>query len=147
MRNFRSDQRSPPDLINSLPLPGPTRWSAREKAAVVVAVRSGKLSLSEAFDRYSLSPEEFSHWQEAFDRSGIAGLQSKALVSERRNKLARGLGFGRKPVAVAANSGANDLRPAEPNPKADIAACRPSDTADLIQSSTALTPKRSGDQR
>ena len=37
------------------------------------------ISLSEAFDRYMLSEEELSQWEEAFDRDGIAGLQAKKI--------------------------------------------------------------------
>ena len=46
----------------------------------MLAVRSGILSLSEAYDRYMLSEEEFSQWEEAFDRDGIAGLQVKNIA-------------------------------------------------------------------
>jgi hypothetical protein len=42
----------------------------------VIAVRSGKLGRSEASERYLLSEEEFSTWEEAFDLDGIAGLQA-----------------------------------------------------------------------
>lgn len=79
MRRVRSGERSPDDLLRFLPPPGAKRWSARAKAAVVVAVRSGVLSLSDAYSRYMLSVEEFSQWEEAFDRDGIAGLQAKSL--------------------------------------------------------------------
>jgi hypothetical protein len=65
------------DLERHLPAPGWRRWSARSKAAVVIAVRSGKLGRVEAYDRYMLSDEELSGWEEAFDRDGIAGLQAK----------------------------------------------------------------------
>lgn len=75
MHKFR--QTSPVDFEKILPRVGLTRWSAREKAAVVLAVRSGTLSLSEVYDRYMLSKEELSQWEEAFDRDGIAGLQAK----------------------------------------------------------------------
>jgi hypothetical protein len=56
------------------------RWSAWEKAAVVIAVRGGSLRLREAYDRYMLSEEEFARWEKAFDQDGIAGLQVKNLV-------------------------------------------------------------------
>jgi hypothetical protein len=53
------------------------RWTALDKAAVVVGVRDGTLRLSEAYDRYMLSGEELSHWEAAFDQHGIAGLRAK----------------------------------------------------------------------
>jgi transposase len=70
---------APFDFVKALPRTGPTRWSATQKAAVVLAVRSGTISPSEAHDRYMLSEEELSRWEEAFDRDGIAGLQAKSL--------------------------------------------------------------------
>jgi transposase len=60
-----------------------TRWDARKKARVVIAVRSGTLDRSEACARYMLSEEELSQWEEAFNREGIAGLQIKSR-SDRR---------------------------------------------------------------
>lgn len=50
---------------------------------MVLAVRSGALSLSEACNRYMLSNEEFTKWQDAFERDGVAGLQAKRLVTDR----------------------------------------------------------------
>jgi hypothetical protein len=47
----------------------------------VVAVQSGTLGRSEAYDRYMLSEEELSRWEEAFGQDGIAGLQAKSLFS------------------------------------------------------------------
>ena len=52
----------------------------------MIAVRSGTLSRGEAFDRYLLSAEEFSQWEETFDREGIAGLQ----IKRRSDRRARG---------------------------------------------------------
>ena len=55
------------------------RWSSRRKAAVVVAVRTGAISRSEACQRYMLSDEELAGWEMAFDRCGIPGLRSVSL--------------------------------------------------------------------
>ena len=65
------------DLNDYLPPAGWRRWNARNKAAVVLAVRSGILGRDEAHERYMLSREEFSEWETAFDQDGIAGLQVK----------------------------------------------------------------------
>ena len=92
MHKFRPAKQPPFDLARDLPTAGARMWSARRKAAVVLAVRSGILSLSEAYDRYMLSEEEFSQWEEAFDRDGIAGLQAKnnaSRVSSRRHQRCR----------------------------------------------------------
>jgi hypothetical protein len=72
--------------IPAIPPAGLTRWDARKKVRVVIAVRSGTLSRGEAFDRYMLSAEELAQWEEAFDREGIAGLQMK----RRSDRRARG---------------------------------------------------------
>ncbi len=68
-------RRGPPAGV--LPPAGLIRWSAWKKAAVVIAVRSGTISVREACDRYILSEEELSRWKEAFDRDGIDGLRIK----------------------------------------------------------------------
>jgi hypothetical protein len=65
------------DLKKYLPSTGRRRWNARNKAAVVLAVRSGALGRDEAYERYMLSHEELSEWEAAFDQDGIAGLQLK----------------------------------------------------------------------
>jgi hypothetical protein len=81
MPRFRQTKKPPIDLISALPTASPTRWSALSKAAVVVAIRSGILSRSEAHHRYMLSEEELSRWEDAFGQDGIAGLQAKSLLS------------------------------------------------------------------
>lgn len=68
-----------------LPPRSTTRWVARRKAQVVVAVESGRISLAEAMERYSLSLEEFQSWQRALDRNGGAGLRIAA-AQERRKR-------------------------------------------------------------
>jgi len=60
--------------------PAPKHWVARRKAAVVVAVRTKLISLSEACVRYRLSVDEFASWEAAFDNQGIAGLLAKRRV-------------------------------------------------------------------
>lgn len=63
-----------PLTLESLPPPETTRWVARRKAEVVAAVTGGLLTVGEACERYSLSLEEFTGWQRAHERSGMAGL-------------------------------------------------------------------------
>jgi hypothetical protein len=71
--------RSPIDLISALPPPkSGIRWTAARKAAVVLAVQSGRVARTEAYDRYKLSEEELSEWEEAFGHDGISGLQRKS---------------------------------------------------------------------
>ena len=73
---FQLAKRPPIVLEIFLPPAGWRRWTARNKAAVVIAARSGTLGRVEAYERYMLSEEELSGWEEAFDRDGIAGLQA-----------------------------------------------------------------------
>jgi hypothetical protein len=44
--------------------PRPIRWTARKRAAVVLAVASGRLAPSELERRYGISPDEFHDWQQ-----------------------------------------------------------------------------------
>ena len=48
----------------------------RRKAEVVAAVRGGLISSDDACARYQLTDEEFSAWQVAIDRHGMAGLRT-----------------------------------------------------------------------
>ena len=61
--------------IGGLP-PNTERWVASRKAAVVVAVHHGEISVEEACRRYQLSEEEFFAWQLAFETSGVIGLRA-----------------------------------------------------------------------
>jgi hypothetical protein len=65
----------PDHVIDQLPLPG-QRWVASRKAAVIEAVRAGKLSLEEACRRYEFCPEEFNSWVAAIDKHGVPGLRA-----------------------------------------------------------------------
>jgi len=47
----------------------------KRKAAVVRAVRSGRLSLLEAIRRYGITVEEFLAWERALERIGVHGLR------------------------------------------------------------------------
>jgi hypothetical protein len=67
------------------------RWVIRRKAEIVVAVQGGLLTCKEACARYGLTAEEFSAWQAALHRHGLAGLKIKRLAYVRRRQ-AHGLG-------------------------------------------------------
>lgn len=83
-RSLRTVEPTKPDA-GDLPPRSTTRWVARRKAQVVIAVENGLISLAEAMERYSLSPEEFQSWQRALDRNGVAGLRI-ASAQERRKR-------------------------------------------------------------
>jgi len=62
--------------MTELPPANTRRWVARRKAAVLVAVSNGVLTIEEACRRYHMSEEELLAWQRAFERYGIDGLRS-----------------------------------------------------------------------
>ncbi|GJL90090.1 MAG: hypothetical protein DHS20C03_37990 [Minwuia thermotolerans] len=72
-----------PLTLDDLPPPSTTRWVARRKAEVVIAVRGGLLTLEDACRRYTLSVEEFLSWQRAVERHGMAGLRATRLQDYR----------------------------------------------------------------
>ena len=55
---------------------GTQRWTTRRKAAIVVALRTGQVSLGAACRRYRLSVDEFLAWERDYDRCGVPGLRS-----------------------------------------------------------------------
>src|SRR3954452_17548935 len=60
-----------------LELPSPDScWTPRRKAAVIVAVRDGRIPIEEACRRYRLSADEFQAWKRDLDRYGVPGLRS-----------------------------------------------------------------------
>ena len=67
----------PINLQTFLQSPSPTRWVPRRKAALVLAVRAGLVSLSDACERYEISGAEFATWEAIFDVEGLAGLHLK----------------------------------------------------------------------
>src|SRR4051795_1668988 len=60
-----------------LELPSPDSWwTPRRKAAVIEAVRDGRIPIEEACRRYCLSADEFQAWERDLDRYGVPGLRS-----------------------------------------------------------------------
>jgi hypothetical protein len=55
----------------------------RRKAAVVTAVRSGRISLEEALRRWQLTEEEYRAWERAFEKHGLSGLRATRLQQYR----------------------------------------------------------------
>lgn len=81
----------PPPLIarvsdsRKLPPGGrPLRWTARRKAAVLLAVTTGQLSIEEACRRYELTEAELAAWLDAFKQFGTAGLRATKLQAMER---------------------------------------------------------------
>ena len=61
----------------------------RRKLAVVEAVRSGRLTLQEACERYRLSVDEFLAWERAIERHGVPGLRATRLQIYRETEKRR----------------------------------------------------------
>lgn len=79
--------RAPP--VGNLPPPNTKRWVVRRKAAVVVAVRSGIITMEEALRRYQLTEEEFLSWRRAFEAHGLAGLRATRIKQYRGSRPPR----------------------------------------------------------
>jgi hypothetical protein len=69
--------------IFDLPSAQNTRWVARRKALIVVAVLGGLITKEEACSRYAMPPEELLGWESAFRRYGTEGLR----VAARRKQM------------------------------------------------------------
>lgn len=76
--------------MGELPPPNTRRWVVRRKAAVVTAVRNGRITMEEALRRYQLTEEEFLSWQRAFESHGLAGLRATRLQQYREPRSPRG---------------------------------------------------------
>ena len=61
---------------SSAAAPSANRWTVRRKAAIVEAVRSGRVSLDAICQAYKLSIEEFLAWERDMDRYGVPGLRA-----------------------------------------------------------------------
>jgi Protein of unknown function (DUF1153) len=76
--------------MESLPPPNTKRWVVRRKAAVVVAVRGGGITIEEACRYYQLSEEEFLSWERALENHGLSGLRATRVQQYRAPRSRRG---------------------------------------------------------
>lgn len=58
------------------PPASPQRMTAGRKRAILEALNAGRMSLSEAADRHSLSAAELAEWQARYRAGGIEGLRA-----------------------------------------------------------------------
>jgi hypothetical protein len=70
-------------VSDDLPPPNTRRWVVRRKAAVVTAVRAGRITLEEALQRYQLTEEQYRSWERAFEAHGLLGLRATRLQQYR----------------------------------------------------------------
>jgi hypothetical protein len=73
--------------MGELPPFNTERWVVSRKAAVVTAVRRGKISLEAALHRYQLSEEEFRSWQRALEIYGLPGLRATHVQEYRERRF------------------------------------------------------------
>jgi hypothetical protein len=78
------------EMSDDLPPPNTTRWVVRRKAAVVAAVRAGRITLEEALSRYQLTEEEYRSWESAFEQHGLPGLRATRIQQYRGPRRPRG---------------------------------------------------------
>lgn len=71
----------------TLPAPNTRRWVSSRKRAVVLAVRTGIITMAEACERYSLTMEEFLSWDALFTRGGCKALRATKLRDFRTSML------------------------------------------------------------
>ena len=72
-----------------LPPPNTRRWVIRRKAAVVIAVSSGLITIEQACQVYQLTEEELLSWKHAFETHGLAGLRTTRIQQYRRGRSRR----------------------------------------------------------
>jgi hypothetical protein len=64
------------------------RWTARRKAAVIEAIRSGEITQAWAMLEYDLSAEELAEWIKLYDTDGRPALRATRLQQYRPLKAA-----------------------------------------------------------
>ena len=79
-------EQAPPrvPLLDDLPPPNTRRWVVHRKAAVIAAVRAGKITMEEALRCYQLAEEELLSWQRAFESHGLPGLRVSPRLRRKR---------------------------------------------------------------
>ena len=91
----KAEQPASLQSTDDLPPPNTKRWVVRRKAAVVAAVRVGRITMQEALRRYQLTEEEFLSWQRTFEAHGLPGLRATRVQQyrephrQRRHRLRR----------------------------------------------------------
>jgi transposase-like protein len=79
---------------SSPPAPEPEkfeRWTAQRKAAIILDVIKGKISVPEAARKYGFTQSEFREWADEYHRAGVDALKvnKKGLEAEYRAEVKR----------------------------------------------------------
>jgi hypothetical protein len=83
-------ERSPREafaMSDDLPPPNTSRWVVRRKAGVVTAVRTARITLEEALQRYQLTEEEYRSWERAFEQHGNIAVRVRRAARARAADL------------------------------------------------------------
>jgi transposase-like protein len=51
------------------------RWTAQRKAAIIVEVMKGQISVPEAARKYGFTQNEYRHWADEYHRAGVEALK------------------------------------------------------------------------
>jgi hypothetical protein len=86
MKTPISDSLAETLLREGLPPPNTRRWVVRRKAAVLVAVSSGIITVEQACQVYQLTEEELLSWKHAFETHGFAGLRTTRIQQYRLHR-------------------------------------------------------------
>jgi len=89
MKTPLSDSRVETLLKEGLPPPNTRRWVIRRKAAVVIAVKTGTITIEQACQVYQLTEEELLSWIHAFETHGFSGLRTTRIQMYRRLRSRR----------------------------------------------------------
>lgn len=52
------------------------RWTAQRKAAIILEVLKGQISVPEAARKYGFTQNEYRHWAEEYHRAGVEALKT-----------------------------------------------------------------------
>lgn len=70
--------------MDDLPSPDTKRWVPNRKAIVVIAVRSGLISLEAVLNRYRMTEREFQIWEHGLNDAGTEGLKTTKFQKRKR---------------------------------------------------------------
>ena len=67
------------------------RWTAQRKAAIILDVLKGKISVPEACRKHGFTQAEFREWADEYHRAGVDGLKvnKKGIEAEYRSEIKR----------------------------------------------------------
>lgn len=84
----RRSQPAPPPALEPEKF---ERWTAQRKAAIILDVLKGKISVPQAARKYGFTHSEFREWTEEYHRAGVDALKvnRKGLEAEYRAEVKR----------------------------------------------------------